>query len=70
LLLAQGTADGVVLPGEQRAYVAARCAAGRAIDFREYPGRTHLSLVETGSPLTPELVKWTNARLAGEPPTC
>ncbi len=69
LLLAQGTADGLVLPGEQRAYVAARCAAGQAIDFREYPGRTHLSLVETGSPLTPELVKWTNARLAGEPPT-
>jgi acetyl esterase/lipase len=69
LFLAQGTADGLVLPAQQRDFVAARCAAGQAIDFREYPGRDHLSLVETNSPLTPELVKWTNARLAGEAPT-
>jgi len=66
LLIAQGTADQLVLPAQQRAFVA---AAGQAIDFREYPGLDHLSLVETTSPLTPDLVKWTNARLAGEAPT-
>ncbi|MCF4121405.1 alpha/beta hydrolase [Antribacter sp. KLBMP9083] len=69
VLIGQGTADGLVLPAQQRDFVAARCAAGQAIDFREYSGLSHLSLVETDSPLTAELLAWTNARLAGEAPT-
>lgn len=69
LLIGQGKADSLVLPAQQREFVAAQCAAGQSIDFREYSGLTHLSLVETDSPLTAELVAWTNARLEGEAPT-
>jgi alpha-beta hydrolase superfamily lysophospholipase len=65
VLIAQGGADQLVLPERQRAFVAARCAAGQAIDYREYPGKAHLPLVAADSPLTAELVAWTAARLAG-----
>ncbi|MFC8798444.1 lipase family protein [Promicromonospora sp. NPDC057138] len=69
VLIAQGLSDRLVLPAQQRDFVAARCAAGQAIDFREYPGLDHVPLIEDGSPLTPELVAWTQDRLAGEAPT-
>ena len=36
-------------------------------DFRTYPGLDHLSLVAADSPLTPTLVAWDQARLAGNP---
>lgn len=69
VLVAQGLADPLVKPEQQRAWVAARCAAGEEIDYRTYPGLDHLSLVAEDSPLTPELVEWTLARWAGEAPT-
>jgi hypothetical protein len=67
LLIAQGTHDDLVLLPRQRAFVAARCAAGQAIDYREYAGRNHLFLVAPDSPLTGDLIAWTEARLRGEP---
>jgi alpha-beta hydrolase superfamily lysophospholipase len=67
VLIAQGGADQLVLAERQRSFVRARCAAGQAIDYREYAGRDHLGLVAAGSPFTPELVAWTEARLRGEP---
>lgn len=69
VLLAQGSTDPLVLPAQQRAFVAARCAAGQEIDYREYEGLDHLSLVAGASPLTEDLVAWTLARRAGAPPT-
>lgn len=72
LLVAQGEADRLIVPSVQEGYVAERCAAGQPIDYRTYPGLDHLPLVAAGSPLIPELLAWTDARLAGVPatPTC
>lgn len=67
VLLAQGDADPLVLPAQQAAYVARRCAAGTVLDARVYPGLDHLTLVAADSPLTPDLLAWTAARFAGEP---
>lgn len=68
VLLAQGDIDPLVLPEIQASWVAQRCAAGQPIEFRRYPGRDHLSLVAEDSPLVRDLVDWTQARFAGEPP--
>lgn len=69
LLVAQGASDTLILPTAQEAYVGARCAAGQPVDYRVYPERDHVGLVRADSPLAPDLVRWTEARLAGEPPT-
>jgi uncharacterized membrane protein HdeD (DUF308 family)/alpha-beta hydrolase superfamily lysophospholipase len=69
LLVAQGEADSLVLPTVQADYVAARCAAGQPVDYRTYAGRDHVPLVQADSPLIPELVAWTQDRLAGVEPT-
>jgi len=65
VLVAQGLADALVLPELQSRFVAARCRAGQAIDYRRYAGQDHLSLVAEDSPLTPDLVAWTQLRFAG-----
>lgn len=67
VLIAQGEADDLVPPEIQKRYVAARCAAGQAIDFRTYPGLGHISLVAPGSPLAQELITWTRDRFEGKP---
>ncbi|ARK03946.1 lipase [Cellulosimicrobium sp. TH-20] len=69
LLVAQGASDPLVLPSTQDAYVGERCAAGQPVDYRTYEGRDHVGLVQADSPLASDLVRWTEARLAGEPPT-
>ncbi|MBD3784628.1 MAG: DUF308 domain-containing protein [Micrococcales bacterium] len=72
LLIGQGADDSLVDPRAQDAYVRDRCAAGQQVDYRVYPGRDHVPLVEPDSPAVPELLAWTKARLAGDPPknTC
>ncbi|WP_019137270.1 lipase family protein [Cellulomonas massiliensis] len=72
LLVAQGGADSLVLPAGQDEWVAARCSSGGSVDYRTYPGRGHVELVEAGSPAVTELVAWTHDRLAGASPrdTC
>ncbi len=67
LFIGQGLADPLVLPSVQKNYVKGRCAAGQGLDYRTYAGRDHLSLVAADSPLIPDLVAWTTARLAGDP---
>ncbi|MCW2288323.1 uncharacterized membrane protein HdeD (DUF308 family) [Leucobacter luti] len=67
VLVAQGLADPLVKPEQQRAWVGGRCAAGEEIDYRTYPGLNHLTLVAADSPLTPQLVAWTLDRWAGKP---
>lgn len=69
LLVAQGEVDPLVLPSAQAAFVQARCDAGEPVDYRTYAGEDHISVVESDSPLIPELVAWTRDRLAGRPPT-
>ena len=42
---------------------------GRELDFRKYPDRSHMGLLDADSPLTEELVAWTADRFAGKPAT-
>lgn len=67
VLIGQGLADDLVLPAVQDAYVAERCAAGQAIDYRLYPARNHLTLLAADSPAVRDLIDWTAARFAGAP---
>lgn len=72
LFVSQGEADTLVLPEVQGKYVADQCAAGHAVEYHTYPGMGHMDVVEAGSPLPGELLKWTNDRFEGSPytPTC
>jgi fermentation-respiration switch protein FrsA (DUF1100 family) len=65
VLIGQGLADEIVPPEVQSRFVAARCKAGQVIDYRRYVRRDHLSVVAEDSPLTQELVGWTQLRFAG-----
>lgn len=67
VLIAQGDADTLVLPKAQDAYVAARCTAGQAIDYRHYPAKDHMGVVTGNSPLLPQLLTWTDDRFASQP---
>lgn len=69
LLVGQGTADILIAPAAQDAWVAGRCADGQRVDYRSYEGRDHLSLVAAGSPAVQDLLGLTEDRLAGEPAT-
>jgi uncharacterized membrane protein HdeD (DUF308 family)/acetyl esterase/lipase len=69
LFLGQGTADEVVDPAINRAYVAGLCAAGQALRFTGYPGRTHMGVLLADSPLPADLEQWTLDRFAGRAPT-
>jgi hypothetical protein len=66
LLLAQGEADRTVPPAMQRAYARMLCATGTRLDYRQYPGRSHSGVESLGAPLIPELMTWTEHRLAGD----
>lgn len=66
VLIAQGEIDDLVLPDVQRGYVDNRCAAGQVIDYRNYPGLDHISLVAPDSPLGPELIAWSRASFEGQ----
>jgi hypothetical protein len=67
LLIAQGLADDLVLPTVQDSYMRSRCEAGQSLTYLRAVGRDHLSLVAHDSPLGPELVRWSAARLADAP---
>lgn len=67
VFLAQGANDSLVHPKGQRVFAATQCAAGTTLEFHEYPGRDHLSLVAADSPAVADLLSWTEARLNGDP---
>ncbi|MFD4353155.1 lipase family protein [Nocardia sp. NPDC058518] len=69
VLVAQGLADPLVKPALQQNWIDARCTAGEPIDYRTFPGLSHMSLVAADSPLTPQLVQWTLDRRSGTAPT-
>lgn len=62
LLLAQGLADDLVFPKIQAKFVRDYCASGTDLQYRTYAGRDHVSVVAPDSPLTPDLVRWTQDR--------
>lgn len=66
LLIAQGEADDLILPGLQQRFVQERCSEGQQIDYRTYPDHDHVSLVSPASPLAAELIEWTRDRLGGK----
>ncbi|SHN33888.1 lipase family protein [Rhizobacter sp. OV335] len=68
VLIAQGLDDDLVPPAVQSRFVATRCQAGRAIDHRRYAGRDHASLVAADSPLTKDLLMWTQSRFSHQAP--
>lgn len=55
------------MPAVQEAFVAGQCAAGQSLEFRKYAGFDHVGVVGPQSPLTQDIIAWTQARLAGEP---
>lgn len=65
--IAQGSADGLVLPTMQDAYVARRCADGQRLLYRTYAGKDHLTVLDDDSPYIPDLVAWTQDRFTGQP---
>lgn len=67
LLIAQGEADTLIQPTDQQAYVDRLCAAGQSPEYRTYPGREHLSVVEPESALIDDLLAWTTDRFEGAP---
>jgi len=69
LLIAQGLADPLIVPSAQQAYVDELCSRGQALDYRTYPGRDHMGVVQGDSPLLPQLMEWTTERFAGASPT-
>lgn len=66
LLIAQGATDGIVTRAGQEAFVEGLCAAGQQVDYRVYAGKGHMPLVESDSPLVPQLFAWTAARFNAE----
>ncbi len=50
-------------------YVAGLCKAGDDVDFVGYPGGTHMSILDAGSPLSTRLEEWTEERFAAAPAT-
>lgn len=73
LLLAQGEADTLIGPGQQGRFAQRLCDSGQVLDYRTYEGLDHMGLVGEDSALLPELLDWTQDRLAGleqDAPSC
>jgi uncharacterized membrane protein HdeD (DUF308 family)/pimeloyl-ACP methyl ester carboxylesterase len=68
LLVAQGETDPLVLPSIQHAYVQRRCSLGGGpLEYKTYPGRDHVGVVDPDSALIPDLIAWTTDRINGQP---
>jgi alpha-beta hydrolase superfamily lysophospholipase len=66
VLIAQGLSDPLVAPSVQQGFVKERCAAAQRLEYRTYEKRDHLSVLAPESPLTGDLLAWTEARFAGK----
>ena len=67
VVIAQGLSDVVVPASATDAYVEERCAAGQQIEYWTFAGRDHLTIIQPGTPLEDQLIRWTMARFANEP---
>ena len=64
LFIAQGTADTTVDPPVTVNYVKTQCAKGAAVEFVEYPGKTHVEIAKASAGKT---IAWIVDRFEGEP---
>ncbi|CAM3519173.1 lipase family protein [Nocardioides dubius] len=64
VLISQGDMDQVVPMAQQKEWVAARCAQGTRIDFRQHPNVDHPGIAYVSDV---EIVAWIKGRLAGKP---
>ena len=69
LFLGQGIDDEVIPIDMQRQLASRLCEAGRAVEEREYPGRSHMGVIAADSPLVDEIFVWADSILAGRPQT-
>ncbi|MGO3151809.1 MAG: lipase family protein [Galactobacter sp.] len=67
VFLAQGTADTLIKPSGQRAFVKNVCRAGTTLDYRTYKGRGHVGIARASSKAIPDLLDWTADRFEGAP---
>lgn len=69
VLIAQGSADPLVLPAVQQAFVDEWCSAGQRLEFQVYPGVGHL---DAGHAAAADVADWMQQRFAGDAwqPTC
>lgn len=63
VLISQGGMDQVVPMAQQREWVAARCAQGQRLDFRQHPDVDHLGIAYVSDV---EIVAWIKDRIAGK----
>jgi acetyl esterase/lipase len=63
LLVAQGLADQIIVPGVTTTWVSARCDAGAPTDWLTYPDVNHPAVVGPGGT---DALSWTLARFDGE----
>ena len=66
VFLAQGDADGVVLPAITQAYATKLCAAGVDLTVKTYPGVGHFDVVGSSDQ---DVLAWMAAVREGTPPT-
>lgn len=64
--VAQGADDPLITPELQGSYVQRVRRGGGEIDFTVLDGLDHLTLVQEGSALLPQLLEWTSDRFAGQ----
>lgn len=67
VFVGQGSQDAAVPVQLQRRWVVEQCREGASLDYREYPGLGHTTVIAATSPLTPDLTAWIRGRLAGDP---
>lgn len=67
VFIAQGEADQLVLPSIQKLYVTNRCLLGQALEYKTYPSKDHVGIVDNNADFNNDLTKWTQDRFAGKP---
>lgn len=65
VFIAQGEKDDLVFPDVQAKYVADRCAAGQKLEYKTYPGKDHVGVVDNNTAYNKDLEKWTQDRFDG-----
>jgi hypothetical protein len=63
LFIGHGTSDQVISPTIQDAYINTLCASGQPLEYRTYPDKTHVGVLEGDSALPADLEQWTKERL-------
>lgn len=67
VFFAQGLADTTVPPTLQLGWMEEQCGAGQVVTRHTYEEHDHFTILAPDSQLIPDLLSWTEARLAGEP---